>query len=165
MYVGAGPHLIVMIALIIVIFVAAWLATLIKPPGSTESTGPSTELLTEEQQLLSSVINAEATPNDTLDMYLIGSTIINRVQHKIFPNSTEEVIFEPRQYQSIDRLSRSWLSDKVAVDILNCIGVTPDIIYFYNPKYATDKKFLNFLDKNCVVVVESNSHIFLKRIK
>ncbi len=40
-----------------------------------------------------------ATYNDDEMLYLTGAVVLNRVQSEYFPNSIEEVIYQPGQYQ------------------------------------------------------------------
>lgn len=53
--------------------------------------------------LLSHLINAEAGSNWCSDdlMRYVGSVALNRVEHTAFPNTLEEVIYQPGQYACI----------------------------------------------------------------
>lgn len=54
----------------------------------------------KELYLLSHLINAEAGSDWCSDdlMRYVGSVALNRVQHEAFPDSLEEVIYQPGQY-------------------------------------------------------------------
>jgi len=55
---------------------------------------------TEELWLLAHLINAEAGSDWCSDdlMRYVGSVALNRVEHDAFPNTLEEVIYQPGQY-------------------------------------------------------------------
>lgn len=57
----------------------------------------------KELYLLSHLINAEAGSDWCSDdlMRYVGSVALNRVQHEAFPDSLEEVIYQPGQYACI----------------------------------------------------------------
>jgi spore germination cell wall hydrolase CwlJ-like protein len=112
---------------------------------------------------LSSVINSEADPNDPMDLYLVGSTVLNRAEHEIYPSCIVDVIFQKGQYAGISgNFTRSAVSDSVASRLLNDVGRNKDVIFFYNHHTATDKKFIRFLEKNCELVTVTKNHKFFK---
>ena len=52
----------------------------------------------DESFLLASLINSEADTTDLLDMSLVASVVLNRVDHHLFPCDLSGVIFEEGQF-------------------------------------------------------------------
>lgn len=110
---------------------------------------------------LSSLINSEADPNDPMDLYLVGSTVLNRAEHEIYPTCIIDVIFQKGQYSGISgNFNRTPVSDSVATKLLNDIGRNRDVLFFYNYHKATDRKFIRFLEKNCELITVTKNHKF-----
>jgi spore germination cell wall hydrolase CwlJ-like protein len=112
--------------------------------------------------LLSSIINSEANPKDKRDMYLIGSTVLNRLDNEDFPNTIAEVISQSGQYDGYltARFNRTPQSDYVAIDLLGGLGRDYCVLFFYNPRTATDTQFINAINKQYLLVNSTTSHIF-----
>ena len=92
----------------------------------------------EEVDLLASIIMAECSLCSEEEMYLVGSTILNRVDNPDFPNTIKQVVYEPEQYQA---KSSPWFeatpkTQKVALNLLIGRGRNKDILYFYRPRDA-----------------------------
>jgi spore germination cell wall hydrolase CwlJ-like protein len=112
--------------------------------------------------LLSSIINSEANPKDKKDMYLIGSTVLNRLDSEEYPNTISEVISESGQYDGYmtARFNRTPQSDYVAIDLLGGLGRDYCVLFFYNPRTATDTQFINAINKQYLLVDSTTSHLF-----
>jgi spore germination cell wall hydrolase CwlJ-like protein len=112
--------------------------------------------------LLSSIINSEANPKDKKDMYLIGSTVLNRLDNEGYPTTILDVISQSGQYDGYmtARFNRSPQSDYVAIDLLGGIGRDYCVLFFYNPRTATDTKFINAINKQYLLVDSTTSHLF-----
>jgi Cell Wall Hydrolase len=61
-------------------------------------TPPVVEDCYDESFLLASLINSEADTTDLLDMSLVASVVLNRVDHHLFPCSLGGVIFDEGQF-------------------------------------------------------------------
>ena len=59
-----------------------------KEPGYTE----------EELHLLAHVIAGEARGCDDTEQRYVGSVVLNRIEHPLFPDTMEEVVSQPNQY-------------------------------------------------------------------
>jgi len=117
--------------------------------------------LTNEEKILSCIINAESAPNDTVDAYLIGSTVLNRIDHKRFPDCTHDVVFQNGQYDGVNgRFMRTEFSDSIAVRLFDNVGRNCDVLFFYNFRTATDRAFINRLNKNTKLIHTTNNHKF-----
>nr|DAF23698.1 MAG TPA: Cell Wall Hydrolase [Caudoviricetes sp.]DAR11088.1 MAG TPA: Cell Wall Hydrolase [Bacteriophage sp.] len=52
-----------------------------------------------------------ATCNDDEMLYLAGAVVLNRVQSEYFPNSIEEVIYQPGQYQCTELINSGFYKE------------------------------------------------------
>lgn len=81
--------------------------------------------------LLASLINSEAG-DSYQDMYLVGSTVLNRMDHDMFPDGLYDVIFQKNQYYGIEnrKFRPTQKSRQVAEDLL--LGVNRDtaVLFF-----------------------------------
>jgi spore germination cell wall hydrolase CwlJ-like protein len=111
---------------------------------------------------LSCIIHAEANSKDKEDMYLVGSTILNRMEHGRFPSTVDSVISQDGQYDGYlaKKFYRTSLSDSVAIDLLNGKNRNYCALFFYNPTTATDKAFIRFLERKYNLVGFSDKHLF-----
>jgi hypothetical protein len=117
--------------------------------------------LTNEEKLLSCIINAESAPNDTIDAYLVGSTVLNRIEHNRFPDCVHDVVFQRGQYDGINgRFMRTEFSDSIAVRLFDNIGRDCDVLFFYNFKTATDRTFISRLKRNTKLIHTTDNHKF-----
>jgi len=111
---------------------------------------------------LSCIIHAEANENDVCDMYLVGSTVLNRMEHGRFPTSVDSVISQNGQYDGYlsKRFYRTEVTDSVANDLLCGRNRNCRVLFFYNTVTATDKAFIHWLEKNYKLIDFSESHMF-----
>jgi spore germination cell wall hydrolase CwlJ-like protein len=99
------------------------------------------------------VINKECSYCPVTDKILIGSSIINRMNHPDFPCEYEDVI--ENQYAISDTFDTE--SYKIAeLIVLNNIK-DKNVLYFYNPKIATDKKFMRLMESR-VLITKTKYH-------
>lgn len=119
--------------------------------------------LTKDQKKLSRLISMEADPTDTLDMYLVGSSVLNRAYRSSnFPSTIDSVIFQYRQYATIDT---NYLNktdpriDEIVVNLYNGIGRDYNVLYFYNPDIATDTIFKRFC-RNRGLLYKTKKHLY-----
>jgi len=111
-------------------------------------------------ELLSKVINAEFNPDDIEDAFLIGSTVLNRVELDGFPSTTDSVIMQENQYYGVgtNLFYRTPVSDSVAERLLMDCGRNYSVVYFYNR--AANKQFKNKLKNSHNFITETKSHKF-----
>lgn len=113
---------------------------------------------TLEHNMLSAIINAEAGPNtkDTVDAYLVGSTVLNRADHTDFPDVVAEVIREQGQYDGYrsSNYYRTRQSDSIAVRLILGYGRDCGVLFFCRKNIN-----LKLLDKY-KIVRRSESHKF-----
>lgn len=60
----------------------------------------------EKIELLAALIYREARGSDLHEMLCVGNVVINRVNSEFFPNTLEEVVFQPNQYSPANILKR-----------------------------------------------------------
>lgn len=110
--------------------------------------------------MLSKVINAEFNPDDIDDAFLVGSTVLNRVELDGFPSTTDSVIMQGNQYYGVGTslFHRTPISDSVAERLLMDCGRNYSVVYFYNR--AANKQFKNKLKNNHNFIIETKSHKF-----
>jgi hypothetical protein len=108
-----------------------------------------------EQEALSSIINAECSNCSETEMYLVGSVVMNRLCGPDWPKNLIAVINQDKQFQG--RNSKQYLTthvtDKIANDLLNSLYITPDITYFC---LKDSKRPMD------IVVIEGQYHYFGK---
>lgn len=114
------------------------------PSTITSVNEPNKKLI----EAIARVINKECNYCPVTDKILIGSSIINRMNHPDFPSEHEDVI--KNQYAISDTFDTE--SYKIAeLIILNNIKDN-NVLYFYNPKIATDKKFMRLMESHDLIV-------------
>jgi len=113
---------------------------------------------------LSSIINAEADPYDTTDMYLIGSTVLNRMDNNNFPGDLDSVVTQRGQYHGYKTKSfvRTKLTDSIAARLLRCENRNFDVLYFYNPRTATHNSFVYKLKSNHSFITSTTAHEYFR---
>lgn len=99
-------------------------------------------------EAVAKVINKECSYCPITDKLLIGSSIINRMNDPDFPCAYEDVI--ENQYATSDIYDKD--SYKVAEMIINDSILDNRVLYFYNPKTVTDKKFMRLMEKHTLLV-------------
>lgn len=94
---------------------------------------------------LASIINAECGLCDESEQRKTGSVILNRVYSAEFPSDILSVISQKGQFNGYcsDNYYPEDKALSVATDLMNCVGLVDEILYFWNPKTATDSNFLN----------------------
>lgn len=140
---------------IVVILLTVCITQLKTPTVNTKSSS-------KEEEYLSKLINSEADQSDILDMQLIGSTVLNRVDDTSFPDDIYSVIHQYGQYDGVEtpQFKRSELSDKIAQDLLKGIGRNYKVLYFFNYKSYTDTVFVSWLRNNRKLIHKNSHHEF-----
>lgn len=116
-------------------------------------------------RLLCVLIQKEADPTDDIDMLLVGSTVLNRVQRSSnFPSTIDSVILQENQYTRFDLNYNHKIDPRVwniVQSLYKGIGRNYEVLYFYNPKHATDSKFINWVNKR-EMVYSTKHHKYFK---
>ena len=123
---------------------------------------PPPENCEMEIKQLSKIINAEANETDTLDMYLVGSVILNRVDSQSFPNSQDKVIKQRSQFAGYmsKKYENTELTDSIAARLLRGENRDYEVLYFYNIQKATDRTFIRRLSNKHKFITNTKSHAF-----
>lgn len=108
-----------------------------------------------ERDALAAIIESECSNCSILEKYLVGSVVLNRCNHKDYPNEIHKVINQPSQFhgRKTKRYRPTRTTKKVADDLLGGLYITPEILYFCT--YASKQPF----DK---VLVFGEKHIYGK---
>jgi N-acetylmuramoyl-L-alanine amidase len=78
----------------------------------TEPEEPQRYYLTaEDEDLLLRVSVLEAGPSDPVGIAYVMQTVLNRVESDLFPNSIREVIFQPKQFATANRLGEADITE------------------------------------------------------
>lgn len=114
--------------------------------------------------ILSRLLNSEADQKDSIDMMMIGSTVLNRLDNDSFPNTLESVINQFGQYSGVGstQYKRSKLSDNVARKLLRGEGRNYDVLYFFNYRLDAAPYFVNWLRRDRELIFKNNHHEFYK---
>lgn len=121
-----------------------------------------------DQVEISRVICSESLLYDIKDMFLVGSTIINRTKSEDFPPSIQGVVRQPGQYQGITNPRKKNKFDPicntVATLVYWSVGINDKVLYFSNLPESTDKKQINKL-KASLPHACSSYHCFWGELK
>ena len=114
------------------------------------------------QELLAAAINSECGICDFREKMLVGSVIMNRVNHNDFPNNIYEVIYQDRQFHGVH--SSNFYHTEATIKVANIILTTgvydSNVLYFYNPEFSTNKPFLEAMKRR--VLYRERYHFFAK---
>ncbi|HEY8552679.1 MAG TPA: cell wall hydrolase [Thermaerobacter sp.] len=98
---------------------------------------PPMDLSPRELRLLAQMIEAEAGAEPYVGKVAVGAVILNRVRSPLFPDTVEEVIFQPWQFEPIlngwfwrEPSPESW---RAARDAARGKDPTGGALYFWNP--------------------------------
>ncbi|UYO36709.1 cell wall hydrolase [Bacillus zhangzhouensis] len=96
----------------------------------------------EEMDLLSRLVHAEAKGESYEGKKAVASVILNRVEHRSFPDSVKGVIYQRNAFQPVSNGSIHNKADQDSIKAVKQVvkehDRTTNAIYFYNPKTATD---------------------------
>ncbi|ADU50547.1 cell wall hydrolase SleB [Thermaerobacter marianensis DSM 12885] len=106
-------------------------------PRALRAVHPPMRLSPREMRLLAQMIEAEAAAEPYAGKVAVGAVILNRVRSPLFPDTVEEVIFEPWQFEPIlngwfwqEPGAASW---RAARDAARGVDPTGGALYFWNP--------------------------------
>ncbi len=112
--------------------------------------------------LLAKIIEAEAGYESFEGQVAVGNVILNRVEDSRFPDSIEEVVYQPGQFTpamngSLEDIEPSESSIEAAQKALEGENVAGDALYFMNPNVSSNS-FFNSLE----TVTTIGNHRFSK---
>jgi N-acetylmuramoyl-L-alanine amidase len=114
------------------------------------------------QDLLAAAINSECGICSFREKMLVGSVIMNRVNHDDFPNNIYEVIYQDKQFDGVQ--SSNFYPTESTVKVANIILTTgvydSNVLYFYNPELSTNKPFLEAMKRR--VLYREKYHFFAR---
>ena len=113
------------------------------------------ELLTKyalkhNSELIARVLHAEGNGTPDIDKIAIGSSILNRMNNVEFPSSIIDVIYQKNQYVISDTFTQHDL--QIASCLLEDHLRECDILYFFNPKTATNKRDIKKIRKRKLII-------------
>ena len=98
------------------------------------------QLTHEELELMTRVISAEARGESFEGQVAVGAVILNRVEHRDFPDSVTEVCTQPGAFCGVSdgqiNIEPSESCRRAALAALSGEDPTGGALYFYNPKTA-----------------------------
>lgn len=97
-----------------------------------------------DEYLLASIISAECSICPEEEQYLVGSTVLNRVEDSDYPNTMQGVIYEENQFHGV---GSRWFKPtsqtrKVARNLMKGEGRDYDVFFFYLSK-SPPNRFTN----------------------
>ena len=98
---------------------------------------------------IAKVMKRECGNCSDINKLLVGSSILNRQDHSEFPNTVLNVINQNNQYAISDTYTEQ--DKKLAICLLEGNFRDCEVLYFYNPKTATDKSFLRMMNKKDLI--------------
>lgn len=114
-------------------------------------------------ELLSKIITSECSICSLEEQYLVGSVVLNRVDHERFPNTVQGVVDQPHQFAG--RRTRWFITTpetlRVAQDLLEGRGRDKIVYYFYR-RDSPNKKFLSNIQKYLVYSKEFHNFATLE---
>lgn len=95
----------------------------------------------KEKNLLARLVHAEAKGEPYVGKVAVATVVLNRVEHKEFPDTVKEVIYEKNAFEPVSNGSINEPADKESVkavqDAIQNKGNNDELLYFYNPDTAT----------------------------
>jgi N-acetylmuramoyl-L-alanine amidase len=101
----------------------------------------SLEISNKEKKLLARLVHAEAKGEPYEGKVAVATVVLNRVEHKEFPDTVKEVIYEENAFEPVQNGSINESADKEAHKAVNEALAdqenNDELPYFYNPETAT----------------------------
>ncbi len=111
------------------------------PMTRFEKTDNSLTISTEEKNLLARLVHAEAKGESYEGKVAVAAVVLNRVEHKEFPDTIKDVIYEKNAFEPVQNGSIHESADeeahKAVQEALESQGNDDEMLYFYNPETAT----------------------------
>ncbi|WP_445491237.1 cell wall hydrolase [Niallia sp. 03133] len=101
----------------------------------------SLKISNEDENLLARLVHAEAKGEPFEGKVAVAEVVLNRVEHKQFPDTVPEVIYEKNAFEPVLNGSIHESADdeshKAVQEALKEQENDDDLLYFYNPETAT----------------------------
>ena len=127
--------------------------------SSSNNSANAGSISNSDLYLLACCIYGEARGESYSGKVAVAAVILNRVEHKSFPNSISGVIYQPGAFTCVDdgqiNLGTNDECTRAAQDALNGWDPSGGAIYYYNPKTATNKWI-----RSRPVIVAIGKHVF-----
>jgi N-acetylmuramoyl-L-alanine amidase len=95
----------------------------------------------KDKNLLARLVHAEAKGEPYDGKVAVATVVLNRVEHKQFPDTIKDVIYEKNAFEPVMNGSIDEPADKEAYkavqEALTDQGNDDELLYFYNPETAT----------------------------
>lgn len=95
----------------------------------------------KEKNLIARLVHAEAEGEPYVGKVAVATVVLNRVEHKEFPDTVKEVIYEENAFEPVQNGSIKESANKEAVKAVQEAVANQDkddeLLYFYNPETAT----------------------------
>lgn len=95
-----------------------------------------------EVDILAKIIYSEARGEPYAGQVAVGAVVMNRLKSPQFPDTIQEVVFEPRAFTAVDD-GQYWLKPdstayRAAFDAIRGWDPSGGALYYYNPKTSTN---------------------------
>lgn len=118
-----------------------------------------------EHKLLIKIAYLEARGESLEGKAAVVRTILNRVKSKDFPNSIEEVIYQPGQFQPAKYLEEVEVEEEYLEEIekaiIAALSSDGEELYFVNPEYANQSSY-SWMSNNLTFLYREGNHEFYK---
>lgn len=108
----------------------------------TGGVGPKTAEMLNNVEIMAHIVYGEARGESYKGQVAVAAVILNRVHSSEFPDSIEEVIFQPNAFTAINDGQYQLQPDTTAFKAVKdaFLGWDPSYgsVYYYNPELATD---------------------------
>jgi N-acetylmuramoyl-L-alanine amidase len=138
------------------------------PAKSTRTNEPiqkepvNTNLSDSEINLLARLVRAEAQTEPLEGKIAVACVVLNRVESPQFPDTINEVIYAPGQFQPVKNGEIDKPADEESIQAVKAAltdkrQLAPGALFFYNPTIATSR----WLDSRATTL-EIGQHVFKK---
>lgn len=111
------------------------------PMTMIEKKDDSLTISNKEENLIARLVHAEAKGEPYVGKVAVATVVLNRVEHKEFPDTVKEVIYEENAFEPVQNGSIDDSANKEAVkavqEALTNQEKDDELLYFYNPETAT----------------------------
>jgi len=133
---------------------------------ATDNNKSNTSTITAiEHKLLIKITYLEARGESLEGKTAVVRTILNRVESKDFPDSIEEVIYQPGQFQPVKYLEEVEVEERYMEEIeeaiIKALESEGKELYFVNPKYANQNSY-SWMTNNLIFLYREGNHEFYK---
>jgi spore germination cell wall hydrolase CwlJ-like protein len=133
--------------------------------GSDNYTTITAIVTATEHKLLIKITYLEARGEPLEGKTAVVRTILNRVKSKDFPDSIEEVIYQPGQFQPAKYLEEVKVEEEYLEEIekaiIAALSSDGEELYFVNPEYANQSSY-NWMSNSLTFLYREGNHEFYK---